>query len=256
MKYKALIQPFSLFPFGEERVPDINEISVEHIIITRYFLRFYGPKDNVVDEKIWFSKREPIFCDFTLPTIARQLASNFVWILLVEKDCLGLLPPHVHELDYIRVVSWDSDSLNGSTLNYFINELIDERFSKSTSCDTVTVTRIDNDDSLSIDFLTTIERIASIVKNSNGWLETVEDNPIVSFPFGIQITHNKNCSAYIFNNNHFLTSIHYRSVHQRSYANAYSYNHSLIFQAHSPLLLINTDKPMWAEIIHDDNLCN
>jgi SAM-dependent methyltransferase len=260
MRANACIRPFGLLPLGEKRAPeDSKHATIHNLIVTRYFLDLYGPKNPVVDVEDWFRKRERHFNALTFQSIRNQGVGNLSWVILVENKYAHLLPGTLREEEcssFVEIVAWNSEELNGATLSGYVNDKVNILFEDSSECDTVTVTRIDNDDALASDYISTLNRVSQIIKTNTAYKATLKNNPIITFPFGIQASKDQGCNAYIFNNNHFLSSVHFRDVHNTAYANPYTYNHTYIFDKHEPVLLLNTDRPMWLEAIHDHNIYN
>lgn len=262
---KSLIQPCRLLPTGEDKTSIVDlSPQIYNIIVTRYFLEFYAPRTGVANVDEWFKNRNLLFEEFTYPSLvnqSNQAVKNLKWFILIEKKYTHLLPNSLKNCSrepFIEILELDSTKINGSTISKIVNEKITATFKEYAFIKSTAVTRIDNDDALAVDYLETLNRAAIL------WLSSIKSitdkssiaSPVITFPFGVQFATDGRCSAYIFNNNHFLSSFHYPESHHLNSANACTYNHSLIFSQNLPVLVFNTDKPMWMEVIHGQNICN
>lgn len=259
----AKILPCSIAPLGErELCPAGEELErrSHSFIVTRYFIKKISPKisKQMTDTEIraWLSERERIFERYTFPSMMAQDKKNKTWLVLIEKSLVKLLPQSLQAGNrpaFVRIVEVES---NGPSVFSFrrdvgdrIKAQLDQMRGDGIERPVVTVSRLDNDDALAHDFLSTLTRVAVHDAEQN------QAQRIVTFPHGVQYLENKTLATYLSTNNHYLSSYHVGRFEPDA-LHALSFNHSLLFSNDQETLVLNTDLPMWVEIVHGGNVSN
>ncbi len=177
--------------------------------------------------------------------------------MYIEKSLVELLPKTLADgrrPSFVEIVEVDSAGENSFSFRHDIgnriNARLDEMESAGIEDPVVTVSRLDNDDALSHDFLTTLARL-SLSKAAL----CASPEHIITFPHGVQYLDMRTLSTYLFNNNHFVNSYHKTRVKPET-LHAMSFNHGHLFAKAKDVLVINTDQPMWVEIVHGNNVSN
>jgi predicted O-methyltransferase YrrM len=236
------------------------ELRSHSLLVTRYFLRIFSPDPKTrltdVQARAWFAERERIFDGYTLPSVLAQSKQSKTWLIFIEQSLADLLPKSLtgpRRPPFVEIVEVDSEGKNFFSFRNDISNRINERFDlmerAGVERGVVTVSRVDNDDALSHDFLSTLARLALSKRAA------AAASRIVTFPHGLQYLDGKKLGTYLFTNNHFLNSYHTRRV-QPTALHAMSFNHSHLFTKSPDTLVINTDLPMWVEIVHGSNVSN
>lgn len=216
----------------------------KHFVITRFNIRAnYGckiknpennPMNRILDED-YLEERFNIFKKFTLQSMKQQENQNFTWLILFHKRTpykfLEMIQSLKKEFDFVDL--------------YFDD---DEKFDFSEYCDYekenmeyFITTRIDNDDMFTNDYISKIQEYA----DEN--LHTC----ILSFEKGIKYDLNSRKKyEHERKDNHFLSMIGQKGDC------ILQYNHAKIFDSGREIVMLNTDKPMWVEIVHDTNVIN
>lgn len=258
----AKILPCGLAPAGERDLRLANEKlerGSHSFIVTRYFLKIFAPNTRQMtsaETREWFAEREKIFNRYTLPSVVAQTKQSKTWLVFIEKSLVKLLPKTLtgrRRPSFVEVVEVDSAGESFFSFRNDISNRINTRLGEMALANieqpVVTVSRLDNDDALSHDFLKTLARLSL----SDATLKRPER--IVTFPHGVQYLENKTLGTYLFNNNHFLSSYHRTRLEEKT-LHAMSFNHSHLFAKGQDVLVINTDLPMWVEIVHGNNVSN
>lgn len=253
---------------GSHTVPIGREELVQRchtLLFTRYFLRGFAPRNrpelDTAQIKAWFAAREPLFRTYTLPSVLAQRHAGFTWFILVDEPFADLVPAEIRPEAVdprIQLVSGDEDGqpiASLSELDRLVSTQISRQFERMRADGVVdpvvTVARLDNDDAIAVDFLELLNRLGVIAQREGQTRDTV-----VSFPHGLQYMRNREFSTYIFNNNHFLASLHAAPEPAGRRVHALSFNHSYVFAKAPRAVIANTDLPMWVEVVHGENLIN
>lgn len=260
---KARVLPFAGAPRGDGdlRVSETELRTHCHtLVITRYFVKMFAPSTakelSSAEIQTWFTTRERLFCRYTLPSLVQQTIQSKTWLIFVEKGYAALLPAALTDssIPFVEVVEVDSAAENFEDFAAGISRRIDEWLgnlrSSGVADPMVSVCRIDNDDAFSKDFLETVNRIGLSHRRKG------MDGALVTLPHGLQYHERRGLRSYLFNNNHFLSSFHFRERREGRHVHAISFNHSNLFLQRTPLLITNTDLPMWVEVVHDSNVSN
>ncbi len=259
----ARILPCQLAPTGERDLKLAHEVLEQRshsLIVTRYFLKIFAPNTpnqmTLADTRAWFAERERIFNHYTLPSVIAQTMHSKTWLVFIEKSLVKLLPKTLSDgqrPSFVQIVEVDSAGENffsfRKDIGDRINARLDEMKLAGVERPVVTVSRLDNDDALSHDFLATLSRLSL----SEAAMASTER--IVTFPHGVQYLEKKTLGTYLFNNNHFLNSYH-TAPFKPELLHAMSFNHGHLFAKDQDVLVVNTDLPMWVEIVHGSNVSN
>lgn len=215
-----------------------------HFVITRFNVKAnYGcklknPNNNpmcrILDED-YLEERLDIFEKYTLQSMKKQTNQNFTWLILFHKRTPNKFKQRIHQLknevNFVDLYFDDEDKF--SFLDYCNNE------EKNT--DWFITTRIDNDDMFEEDYIEQIQEYA----NNN--LHTC----ILSFERGVKYDLNsRKTYEYERKDNHFLSMI------GKQGECILQYNHAKILNSGKEIVFLNSNKPMWTEIIHDSNVIN
>lgn len=221
-----------------------NNTSYKHFVITRFNIKANfscklrdlnkNPMDLILDES-YLDKRFRIFERFTLQSMKKQTNQNFTWIVLFHKKTPSKFIEKIQQL---------KSKFNFIDL-YFDNE---EKFSFLEYCNNekenasyFITTRIDNDDMLDSEYIDKVQEYAY-----NNLHEC-----ILSFEHGMQYDlKSQKKYKHEIKNNHFLSMI---STKEECIL---QYNHAKIFDSGKEIVMLDTDKPMWTEVIHESNVTN
>lgn len=221
-----------------------KEQGYKHFVITRFNIRANysctlrnpdkNPMKRILDQD-YLQERFKIFEKYTLPSIKNQTNQNFIWLILFHKNTPNIFKRRVEQLKkeyaFIDLYFGDEEKFNFSE---YCNNL------KENIKYTIT-TRIDNDDMFSDDYIEKVQEYA----NSNF------SECIVSFSNGRKYDlASKKKYEYERKDNHFLSMLGTKKEC------ILQYNHAKIFDSGKKVVLLNSNKPMWTEIIHDSNVIN
>ena len=237
------LQKSSLFPNGNKDLSTVDTQNVINIIATKFFLknwRFGVYKQNF-DEIAYLKERCKIFLKYCYPSVIRNLKVSDKWFLFVTDDFIEIVKNELGELDS-RVIICDlstrsfCEEINSYILNGFVP----------------IVTRIDNDDSLSIDYQVMVGKIGKFLSLNN-------DYGIIIFPNGIQHCISKNeTNVMIYNDTHTF-SIFYNSLidlQDKKVPWIFGFPHTQMYLTNYKLFICNTSLPMWSENLNGANQYN
>ncbi len=234
-----------IFPNGMDDVIKVEVQHVVNIIVTRFFIKGFATNrfKNNFDEYEYLSSRCKVFLDICYPSVIRQLKDNDRWYLFISSEFQDFVKSLLGRIDERVIII---DGLPKNAIFAEINQLIYKGFLP-------VVTRLDNDDTLSCEYLSLLDRVASYIYRNNIFDKGIG---VVIFPFAIQyhtITHQTNVLMY--NNGHTTSFIY--SIHLSSDSPwIFDINHGKIFDEKIDCILCNTSLPMWSENISDSNQCN
>lgn len=216
----------------------------KHFVITRFNIRAnYGcklknpdnnPMNRILDDD-YLEERFNIFERYTLQSMKKQTNQNFTWLILFHQRTPDKFKQRIEQL---------KDEFSFVDL-YFDD---DDKFSFSDYCknqgedtDWAITTRIDNDDMFDEDYIEQIQEYAN-----NDLHECV-----LSFEKGIKFDlSSQKAYEYERKDNHFLSMI---GTQEECIL---QYNHAKILSCGKEIIFLNSDKPMWTEIIHESNVIN
>lgn len=205
-----------------------------HVILTRFNVPTKGREAEIRGRKGWLSRRFDLFEAFCLPSVAAQTERGFRWIIYFDS---GTPPEFRTRIERAQRI-FPFIALFREELP-LADVIADVRAQLPATCDRVLTTRLDNDDALARDFVTTVQRAAQDVSNGtalniaqgyawrDGWVYAARDE---SGPF-----------ASVVEAMAGLQTI-------------WSRPHALLAQAFT-LKQIKA-APSWLQVIHGDNVTN
>ena len=214
------------------------ERKFKHYVITLFNLNLHWEgKDTKVDEE-YLKYRFKLFEDNTLKSFENQTNKNFTWILLFStntpekyKEVIENLQKKYGYIEPVFIEDKDAKDFRDIVINYIKENNTDNSVIVSTRCD--------NDDIINKDFIKDIQE------------NIIFENCFLTFPLGYQFDFNKRViSKYHFPNNHFTTYISLdgeKTIH--------SFLHMQIY-SEAKVIEINNNKPLWIELIHNNNIYN
>lgn len=258
-------------------------MTFKHFIITRFNIPFIR-KENVdfLFEIEYLKKRFEIFRQFCYHSIKGQSCQNFIWLVLfdhrtpntfkqlnkqwneewnnyvpiyidftklssipvdnsyVHEACrCAMLMPQKYEAKNMKELHYE-DYISRVLIPQYINNIIHSFIDKDTKY--VITTRIDNDDCFDKDMIATIQKYAT---------EEIV-NKIINFDNGIQYIEGRNiCQSFFYPNGHF-TSIIESTLNPLKTAIYWEHYFIDLYKE----VVHFKEKPLWLEIIHDNNAIN
>ncbi len=221
-------------------------------IITRFNLRLWAKDkhNRTTQSEEWLKQRFELFDKFCFPSIEKQTNKDFIWFCLFDaetpKEYLKKILNYTKELaSFVPVFFDEKDSANVSGC---ISELISKH--KNDSHRLITI-RLDNDDALNVKFVDKVDEYVSSAKGTT----------ILSFKYGIQYFTTQNLAIHIpFYNNHFLVMVNneygIEDWKGRTVQHVLQFNHFDTKGYPYPFVCNDTDRDMWAEVIHATNVSN
>ncbi len=221
-----------------------KEYAYKHFVITRFNIRAnYGcelknpdnnPMNRILDED-YLKERFEIFEKYTLQSIKKQTNQNFTWLILFHKKTPDNFKKKIQELkkkfNFIDLYLEDEEK--------FV--FLEYCNSKEENIKYTITSRIDNDDMFSEDYIAKIQDYA----NDNF------HECILSFRKGIKYDlSSRKKYEYERKDNHFLSMLGTKKEY------ILQYNHSKIFDSGKEVVMLDSNKPMWIEIIHESNVTN
>lgn len=216
----------------------------KHYVITRFNIRVNykcqlknldnNPMKRILDTD-YLNERFNIFEKYTLQSMKRQTNQNFQWIVLFHENTPDIFKNRIqklkNEFNFIDLYFSDNQSFN----------FLEYCNSRNESVDYYITTRIDNDDMFSDDYIARIQEYAN-----NNFHEC-----IISFEKGMKFDLSSQ-KKYEFErkDNHFLSMI------GKKEDCILQYNHTKIFDSGKEIVMLDSSKPMWIEIIHESNVTN
>lgn len=216
----------------------------KHFVITRFNIRAnYGcmlrnpgnnPMKRILDED-YLKERFSIFERYTLPSMKQQTNQDFIWLILFHKNTPSNFKKKIEELKkefgFVDLYFGDEDKFHFLEYCNGISENIEYAITS----------RIDNDDMFSDDYIAKIQEYAN-----NNFHEC-----ILSFSKGRKYDlSTKEQYEYERKDNHFLSMLGTKEEC------ILQYNHAKIFDSGKEVVMLDSNKPMWTEIIHKSNVIN
>ena len=218
-----------------------------HFLITHFNLpKWSKDKHNVSTQtEEWLEHRFGLFQRYCLPSVASQTSKDFTWILLFYNKT----PEKYKNLNrkFENQYSWykpcylnDEES---SHMVEYINKFITGYIEPDTEF--IITTRLDNDDSIAVDFMEDVENFAK----KRGATENYAIDPIHGIEYYPKYNLSKNHS---YNRTHFSSYVEPISQHIR---NIYGSGVHGRADVNYTIYQINKEA-MWMEVIHEKNVCN
>ncbi len=220
---------------------DKKILNFKSIICTRYYIHEFKCS-NFIKMKLnsynaitqYLDERNIIFKNNCYNSVLENMGKNDTWLLLVSDEFSDYVKKSLKNLDKrIKIVNINQYK---NFLNYEINN----------HNSYILTTRIDNDDSLSCDYINTVKESISRINKDYG---------IIIFPYGLKYNKIFGLSPFLDTTPHFLTM--FTNKKNISHIDLFSHiNHAKIFEIDYPVFTINTSLPMWCEHIHTTNQKN
>lgn len=211
-------------------------MQISHLIFTRFNIQ-YEEKDNIGIQPEWLEKRLRLFEQYCLPSIIRQSCKDFTWILLGDIRTTNEYKKRINnytlQVPQIRTywIGYQNDGYHA------VYKKIGQEFAKNK--DVFISTRLDNDDIFSPNYIEYVQNLA--YKGIEG---------IISFPIGRQTFIKDNKSYKIrFAQNHSTSRIE-----RSNFETIMVFDHTQV--PTNALHIVETDEPMWEEIVHGGNILN
>ena len=229
------------FPKGTQDI-DVSTSDVINIIVTRFFLvtfRGHRFKDLVFDEYKYLEFRCNLFMKVCYPSIISQLSESDRWYLFVSEPFIDYVKEKLGNIDK-RVIICD----------YNRELLLKEIDSYITDNKLPCVTRIDNDDTLSLEYVRLMNRVSKKLSETN-------DYGFIMFPCGLQMDLiNNDCRWYTYNITHTFSVFYKFPVFKKPELWIFSFNHTKLYESNINITACNTTLPMWIENVSDTNQIN
>lgn len=233
-----------------------------HFILTRFNIQLFrhDKHGHAIDSKSWLEERINLFETYTLPSIIGQSCQDFTWILLVDSKTPAVyrerLMDYRKQCPQITYISCEG-KYGWRFANIFqqvVGKLLKEKGAKVG--DHCLTTYFDNDDCLNKDYIKDIHDI--LLQNDNNIL--LKDG-FLAYNYGIQYFTELGIATKIkYTNNHFITLFEkVSSAENPSVRTCYGYGSHFDVEKRNvaPVHHItHSDKPMWAEVIHNGNVDN
>lgn len=217
-------------------------MNYDHFLITRFNIRAYSPEivlkstaDIGISEE-WLSHRFQIFEQYCYPSICNQKNKNFKWLVFFDEATPSKYLKKIKLFE--NCIQFTPIFLNQkSDFNEHLMNHIKKNVSNASK---IVTTRLDNDDSLHVDFIDTIQLIAKtrekcLIDIRNGYQVTVLPNKY-------------EIRAYHPPFNHFISIVEpiseFKSVFERI--------HPAWDCPEMPCYIFDK-RPLWIEFIHGKN---
>lgn len=216
------------------RIPDPGQIDrglaedVTHLVLTRFNVRMqiYGHRDED-----WLRDRMDLFRTYCLPTLATQATTSFRWLIFIDAQSPSWLREELAEILPENATVVPVDGL-------FTGEWAAQQAASRTTTRWLVTTRVDNDDALARDFITTIQG------------EVSERRELINLVDGAQY-----CNGRVYRRpytqNPFITLV--EDLDAGPAVGVFARRHFEIGQV-APVRNVRTSHPMWLQIVHADNV--
>ena len=213
----------------------------KHYLLSRYNVGIYGRKQKMrsgmkIEPQKWMKNRHELFRKYCAPSVIKQSCDNFKWLIVLDPD--------TPMRDYLEI--WNAarndaiilygDNFRKTCVKYIESNLKDES--------RVITSRCDNDDMLHKNFIANIQ----------SWFGIRKRTGLVTYPKGLVWNPEKQKLRHLrYPKNHFLTFIEKRGPKPvKTVLRARHTQITDMFQTFK----VETDSPMWCEIIHPENMAN
>lgn len=237
----TVLEKSKTFPKGVLDI-DVSTSDVINIIVTRFFLvnfRICKFKDADFDEYKYLEYRCNLFMKVCYPSIISQLSESDRWYLFVSEPFIGYVKEKLGNIDE-RVIICD---YNREAMIQKIDTYVSDN---KLPC----VTRIDNDDTLSLEYIQLMNKVSKKLSETN-------DYGFVMFPCGLQKDLvNNDCRWFMYNITHTFSVFYKLPVSKNSNLWIFSFDHTKLYENDINITTLNTTLPMWAENVSDTNQAN
>ena len=209
-------------------------MNICHLILTRFNCRFAASWKLRALEPQWLSDRFDLFERYCLPSMKAQTWQRFRWLLLFDEET----PSPFRE----RSESYAAHNIEpiwvGNVTPELVDQIIRERIAPGATH--VMTTRLDNDDTFSIDAMA---RLATAARATSA-------RRYLNFPTGYVLSRGRLYRHY-HQANAFVSLI---EPVDGTIDNVWKIPHTEI-ASHAPVVQID-DSPAWLQVVHGDNVSN
>lgn len=219
------------------------------IILTRFNLKLYTTDKNRVEtlSDKWMQDRFDLFYTYCLPSVKNQSIQLFKWICLFSDNTSDYWKGRILDIsnEYKNFCPCYLNDIQTKKYMEYINETI-RCIADEENADRIITIRLDNDDAIHESF------VESVFTECE---KLIENTMILSFKNGIQYFVNEHMVLeFPWESNHFLILV--QDTKNIQLNNILSFNHYQIKKSGLPFRCLNTDLPMWMEIVHSSNVVN
>lgn len=217
--------------------------SYKHYIITRFNLRVEGwdttkNRETVLTNE-WLNNRLVLFQTYCLPSVNCQVTKNFTWLIFLDiqtpKEFRHKIEVLAQPYEYIKLFYIDgSKELVAKSGDFILKDAKNYEF--------IITTRLDNDDLLHKDFISTVQKFFNPV-----------DKTIIDICDGYQLSIEKeafDAREYHHPYNAFISFIEKRTENIETIFSRQHYDWK------DYRTIIVDSKRMWIELVHDRNKVN
>lgn len=207
----------------------------QHFLITRFNLSTGGREEDIRSRSGWLPRRIDLFERYCLPSVCNQSKKNFLWLIYVDVTTPQKYR-HFFEkfnrLDFVDIRWVDGRRFDIRQVKSDVSQLLHFRTKW------LITTRLDNDDAIARDF---VQRVQAFLPT--------EHRVIINFTQGLilkdgRIYRHRDCS------NAFATMVEPPDSPLTIWC-----RHHTELRFVAPIRQVD-DRPMWCQIIHDDNVSN
>lgn len=252
------LEPYYKNHYEMTAVTGLDQIAFS--IITRFSLKFGSWTEKIgirtEDEMIaWSENRVHLFETYCMPSVLAQAEHIDKWYILFDQKTTKPIDQMIERLrafDFIEPVLLDSESIGVHNAIIETAKIMARDFSGA--YDFISTTRLDSDDALSRLFFPVYRHYLSYFP-----MEDIGRGRAFNYPIGAQ-TDTKTFRLRVANQGPFLSLIEPFAAF-RNTANAgggtsvYKSDHTKMSALH-PVHNIHTTRPMWLQVIHDQNVGN
>jgi hypothetical protein len=227
-----------------------------HILVTRYSLKsdklFGGLTKKIIENdqvrNTWIKDRNILFTKYCMPSILRQHLRPLKWLLLMdETDTWVPSDIGIDKYDWIVPCFIPSGESSSSTIQDIAKDIFSEG-----NLNELKISRVDNDDMLSMDYF---ESINDFNYHDFESYDNNSDKPFVLVsPIGVRWNGISNV-VFNYETPPFLTYI-YSGIHlnNKKFTSPFDINH--VHVTKHPHAVVDSRTPQWLQVIHQNNLSN
>jgi hypothetical protein len=220
--------------------------TISHFLLTKFNLPIsYARRSGQHGEEAWLTSRWSLFERYCLPSVLNQSGTDFVWVLY----CWDQTPePFRSRLERLAArhenvhVHFLATSTHGEHLT---------EWAHATGLSLrphLLTTRVDNDDALAADYMARVRKAARKLVGSRG---TLHEPHVWSAPLGFQTAAGK-YYLRLDPQGPFVSLL--ESTAREEPRTVLSLSHRDIASSYPSSYI--AAKPMWLQVVHDDNLVN
>jgi hypothetical protein len=232
-------------------------MGIKHLIITRFNLNIWGRDklNNITLGEDWLEQRFCLFEQYCLPSVLSQSDKNFMWLCFFDAETptkyLQKINTYHNSIPELKSV-FLTESEGFDNYNSIIKKTILNEFNSAKNDISIT-TRLDNDDSIHIDFVKRLNQIA---------VSTKYKDQFCVFEYGYQYFATSNFITRIkYPNNHFTSRIEKELTDINDIKTVLAIKHSHLRKKNITEnfyvnKIIDKRNPFWIEVIHERNVAN